>query len=149
MRLPDHLIVYPAHEYHSQEPSSLGKQKKRNPNLQPRTKDRYIKWLTDMRLGPAEWMKDVLKANYACTRGPKAAWIPVDTPVCEIKGTLSPGVNEQLVPTILAAEVKHRVEANQLDGTIILDVREPEELVGESGAIKGVLNIPVGQITHR
>jgi len=149
MQLPDHLMVYPAHEYRGREPSSLGEQKRRNPNLQPRSKEAYIKWLTDMKLGPADWMKDVLKANYACARDPKAAWIPVDAPACEIKGTMSPGVNEQQVPTIPVAEVRRRVETNQLDGTVILDVREPAELKGELGAIRGVVNIPVGQVTQR
>ena len=149
MKLSDRLIVYPAHEYRGREPSSLGEQKKRNPNLQPRTKEAYIKWLTDMKLGAADWMKDVLKANYACARDPKAAWIPVDAPACEIKGTMAPGVNEQQVPTIPAAEVKCRIADNRLDGTVILDVREPAELTGELGAIKGVLNIPVGQITQK
>ncbi|HHT9130757.1 MAG TPA: MBL fold metallo-hydrolase, partial [Candidatus Brocadiaceae bacterium] len=149
MKLSDRLIVYPAHEYRGREPSILGEQKKRNPNLQPRTKEAYIKWLTDMKLGAADWMKDVLKANYACARDPKAAWIPVDAPACEIKGTMAPGVNEQQVPTVPVAEVKRRIADNRLDGTVILDVREPAELTGELGAIKGVLNIPVGQITQK
>ena len=149
MKLPDHLIVYPAHEYRGREPSSLGEQKKRNPNLQRRSKDAYIKWLTDMKLGAADWMKDVLKANYACARDPKAAWIPVDAPACEIKGTMSPGVNEQQVPTISVAEVKRRIKGNLVDGTVILDVREPAELKGELGVIPGVVHIPVGQISQR
>jgi len=149
MKLPDHLIVYPAHEYRGREPSSLGEQKKRNPNLQRRSKDAYIKWLTDMKLGAADWMKDVLEANYACARDPKAAWIPVDAPACEIKGTMSPGVNEQQVPTISVAEVKRRIKGNLVDGTVILDVREPAELKGELGVIPGVVHIPVGQISQR
>ena len=117
MKLPDHLIVYPAHEYRGREPSRLGEQKKRNPNLQPRTKEAYVKWLTNMKLGAADWMKDVLKANYECTRDPRAAWIPVDAPACEIRGTMSPGVNELQVPTIPVAEVRRRIKENQLDGT--------------------------------
>lgn len=149
VKLPDHLIVYPAHEYRGREPSSLGEQKKRNPNLQPRTRETYVRWLTDMKLGPAEWMKDVLRANYACTRDPKAASIPVDAPACEIKGTLEPKGNGDQAPTIPATEVKRRVEDNQLDSAIILDVREPSELKGELEAIKGALNIPVGQIAQR
>jgi len=149
MKLPDHLIVYPAHEYRGREPSSLGEQKKRNPNLQRRSKDAYIKWLTDMKLGAADWMKDVLKANYACARDPKAAWIPVDAPACEIKGTMSPGVNEQQVPAIPVAEVRRRIKENQLDGTMILDVREPSELKGELGVIQGVINISVGEVVDR
>ena len=32
---------------------------------------------------------------------------------------------------------------------MILDVREPAELTGELGVIKGALNIPVGQIIQR
>lgn len=149
MKLPDHLIVYPAHEYRGHEPSGLGEQKKRNPNLQRRSKDAYIKWLTDMKLGAADWMKDVLKANYACARDPRAAWIPVDAPACEIKGTMSPGVNEQQVPTIPVTEVRRRIKENQLDGTMILDVREPSELKGGLGAIQGVINISVGQVVDR
>lgn len=149
MRLPDHLMVYPAHEYRGREPSTLGEQKKRNPNLQPRTKEAYIKWLIDMKLGPAEWMNAVLKANYACTHDPKAVHIPADTPTCEIKGTISQEIAEQQVPTIAAAEVRRRVETNQLDDTVILDVREPAELKGELRAIQGALNIPVGQVAQR
>ena len=62
---------------------------------------------------------------------PKAARIPVDAPACEIKGTMSPGVNEQQVPAIPVAEVRRRIKENQLDGTIILDVR-PEPLFSAS-----------------
>ena len=149
MKLPDNLIVYPAHDYRGREPSSLGEQKKQNSNLQPRTKEAYIKWLTDMKLGAADWMKDVLSANYACARNPKAAWIPVDAPACEVKGTLPTNVNEQQVPTIPVSEVKRRIQSNQLNNTIILDVREPAELKGELGVINGALNIPVGQLTQR
>lgn len=149
MKLPDHLVVYPAHEYRGREPSSLGEQKKRNPNLQSRPKEAYIKWLTDMKLGPADWMNDVLKANYACTRDPSATHIPTDTPSCEMKGTMSPDLMEQQVPTITIAEVRRRLGTKQLDGTVILDVREPAELKGELGVIPGALNIPVGQVAQR
>ncbi len=148
-KLPDHLIVYPAHEYRGREPSGLGDQKKRNPNLQQRTKDEYVKWLNDMKLGPAEWMKDVLKANCNCTRDPKAASIPAGAPTCEVKGTMTCGVNEPQVPVIPVTEVKRRVDTNLSDGTIILDVREPSELRGELGVIKGALNVPVGQVSQR
>jgi hypothetical protein len=121
MKLPDHLIVYPAHEYWGQQPSSLAEQKKRNPNLHRRSKDAYIKWLTEMKLGAADWMKDVLKANCACTRDAKAVSIPTDAPACEVKGTMSPGVNELQVHTIPVAEVIRSVRINQLGNSVILD----------------------------
>ncbi len=149
MKLPDHLLVYPAHEYRGREPSSLAEQKKHNPNLQPRAKEAYIKWLTDMKLTPADWMVDVLKANYDCSKDPKAVRIPTDAPACEVKGTASSKVDGRQAPTIPVAEVKQRIAANQLKGTIIIDVREPAELKGELGAIGGVINIPVGQMAQR
>jgi sulfur dioxygenase len=98
--LPEHLIVHPAHDYRNRSPSTLGQQKHTNPHLQKRSKEAFIQYLEDLRLGPADWMKDVLKANYACAGDPKAAWIPADAPACEVKGTLLPGVNEIRVPTV-------------------------------------------------
>lgn len=55
--LPDHLIVYPAHEYRGRQPSSVKDQKLRNPNLKPRTKQAYIDYLEGLKLGPADWME--------------------------------------------------------------------------------------------
>lgn len=145
--LSDHLIVYPAHEYRGRQPSSMRDQKLRNPNLQPRTKQAYIDYLEGLKLGPADWMKDVLKANYACARDPKSAWIPVDVPACEIKGTMALGANDQQVAVIPAEEVKRELDA----GTrlFVLDVRDPHELREELGHIKGATNIPVGALAHR
>lgn len=145
--LPDHLIVYPAHEYRGRHPSSLKDQKLRNPNLKPRTQQEYIDYLEGLKLGPADWMKDVLKANYACARDPKAAWIPVDVPACEVKGSLGLGANEQQVAGIPVEEVKLKLGA----GTrlFVLDVRDPHELKEELGHIKGVTNIPVAKLAHR
>jgi rhodanese-related sulfurtransferase len=92
-------------------------------------------------------MADVLKANYACARDPKAAWIPVDAPACEIKGTLEPGVNEIKVTYISASALKARMSAGS--APLLLDVREPSELVSPLGALDGVVNIPIGSLTKR
>lgn len=145
--LPDDLIVYPAHDYRERKPSSLGNQKKTNPHLTPRTKDEFVEYLNDLRLGPADWMKDVLKANYACARDPNAAWIPVDTPACEIKGTLDTGANEIDVIPISTGELKAKLESGE--NPLLIDVREEDELVGELGHIDNVLNYPVGGLAGR
>ncbi len=145
--LPDHLIVYPAHEYRGRQPSSVKDQKLRNPNLKPLTKKAYIEYLEALKLEPADWMKDVLKANYACARDPKAAWIPVDVPACEVRGTMALGANDQQVAGMLVKEVKRELEA----GTrlFVLDVRHPHELTEELGHITGATNIPVAKLAHR
>jgi len=145
--LPDHLIVYPGHEYRNRQPSSLKDQKLRNPNLKPRSKPEYVDYLDSLKLGPADWMKDVLKANYACARDPKAVWIPVDVPACEVKGTMDLGANDQQVAGIPADEVKREIDRGA--GVFLLDVRDPGELQGELGHITGVTNIPVTGLSRR
>ena len=107
----------------------------------------FVQYLEDLKLGPAEWMKDVLKANYACARDPKAAWIPTDSPACEVKGTLDVGVNEIEVASIPAFILKQKL--NSAPPPILLDVREPFELSGPLGQIEGVLNISVTKLSAR
>ena len=147
LELPEHLMVYPAHEYRNRQPSTIQDQKARNPVCQPRTKKAYIEYLEGLQLGPADWMKDVLQANYACARDPKAAWIPVDVPACEVRGTLERGTNDQQVAAIPIDEVRRKLQSGERP--IILDVRNPDELTGKLGQISNVLNIPVGDLTHR
>jgi rhodanese-related sulfurtransferase len=90
-------------------------------------------------------MKDVLKANYSCAQDPKAAWIPVDSPSCEVGGGITGGgVNAQVIPTLPAHEVKNRVASS-----LILDVREPEEYTGPLGHLEGSRLIPLGQLPAR
>lgn len=145
--LPDALIVYPAHEYRNREPSSLGEQKQRNPHFHPATKEAFVRYLEDLKLGPAEWMQDVVKANYACAQDPQAAWIPVDVPACEVKGTLAAGVNDQQVASMPGEELKRRLDAGK--APILLDVREAKELEGELGHLPGILHIPIADLSTR
>ena len=145
--LDDELVVYPAHDYRGRTPSNLGRQKQTNPHLKPRTKKEFVQYLEDLRLGPADWMKDVLKANYACAKDPKAAWIPVDSPACEVKGTLETGVNDIDVVTITAAELKDKIESGETP--VLIDVREKYELTGELGHITGITHVPIGNLAHK
>ena len=144
---PNHLIVHPAHEYRHRKPSSLADQRVRNPHLKPRSKQEFIHYIEDLKLGPADWMKDVLRANYACARDPKAAWIPIDVPACEVKGTLGHGVNDQQVATIAPQDLMARLDAGE--APILLDVRESSELGGELGHIRGIKHIPIGSLSTR
>ncbi|HWR05973.1 MBL fold metallo-hydrolase [Sporomusa sp.] len=144
--LPDQLMIYPAHEYRNRQPATLGRQRQSNPHLQKRSKEEFIKYLEDLRLGPADWMRDVLKANYACAKDPGAAWIPLDTPACEIKGTMDKGVNEIAVQYIEAEELRTWLQTNRSE-VLLIDVREKAELTGPLGHMTGILHIPIGQLT--
>ncbi len=147
LALPDHLVVYPAHEYRDRLPSSLNEQKVSNPLLKLPSKQAYVEYLESLQLGPADWMKDVLKANYACARDPQAAWIPVDVPACEVKGTLARGANDQQVAAIPVQQVQEQLKSEK--PPIILDVRTPEEFTGELGHLPLALNIPVTDLAKR
>lgn len=144
--LPEHLVVYPAHDYRNRQPSSLKQQKITNPHLKERSKEEFKIYLEDLKLGPADWMKDVLKANYSCARDPKAAWIPVDTPACEVKGTLDIGVNEIQVVSIPPAVLKQKLDSGA--DVILMDVREAHELHGELGHIDGIVHVPIGNLAR-
>ena len=147
LALPETLVVYPAHEYRQRRPSSLAIQKKSNPHLQPRTREEFINYIQELKLGPAEWMKDVLKANYACARDPSKAWVPTDSHACEVKGTLEKGANDQTVVTITPAELKAELEG--AERPVLLDVRERSELLGELGHLPGIMHIPVDELARR
>ncbi len=147
VKLPDRLVVYPAHEYRNRKPSTLGEQKERNPHLRLRSKKEFIKYLEELKLGPAEWMMDVLKANHACARDPGAVWIPVDLPACEVKGTLERSANEQEVQSITPEVLKGKMLSDI--PLILLDVRESPELVGAEGHLPGIVHIPIGKLSFR
>jgi glyoxylase-like metal-dependent hydrolase (beta-lactamase superfamily II)/rhodanese-related sulfurtransferase len=134
--LPDELIVYPAHDYRSREPTSLKEQKKTNPHLKKKSREEYLQYIEDLKLGPANWMKEVLRANYACAQNPGAAWIPVDASACEVRGTLEVGVNEIQILPITVSDLKEKLRSE--DPPVLLDVREKEELYGELGHIEGI-----------
>jgi glyoxylase-like metal-dependent hydrolase (beta-lactamase superfamily II)/rhodanese-related sulfurtransferase len=144
-QLPDDIIVYPAHDYRNRKPSNIKQQKQTNPHLKERSKEEFIIYLEDLKLGPADWMKDVLKANYSCAQDPKAAWIPVDTPACEVKGTLDVGVNEIQVSSIPPAVLRQKMASEP--GPVLLDVREEHELYGELGHIEGIIHVPIGSLS--
>jgi sulfur dioxygenase len=144
--LPDSTLVYPAHDYHGRVSSTLAEERTKNPRLAARTREAYVAWLGSLRLGPAAWMADVIKANYACARDPRAAWIPVDQPSCEVKGTAG-NVNAELVKIITAEALADALRSGR--PPLLLDARQPEELVGELGHIAGALPIPVGELPKR
>ena len=144
--LPDVMLVYPAHDYHGREHSTLGEERANNPRLQPRSRAEYVHWLESQRLGPADWMADVVKANYACAMDPRAAWVPTDEPSCEVKGTAE-SVNEELVHTISAEGLVSLLGTDS--EPILLDVREADEFGGPLGHIAGARFIPVGQLARR
>lgn len=144
-QLPYDTIVYPAHDYRDQEPSSLGEQMKTNPFLQYKIKQEYVDFLNDQKLGPAEWMIHVIGANAKCTRDPNAAHIPEEeaSRACEVRGTLPASIAALTVEYTNADEVKARIDKGE--ELVIVDVRDKEDF-GPKGKIVGSINIPITSV---
>jgi rhodanese-related sulfurtransferase len=154
-KLDENLTVYPGHDYRKSEPSSLKTQKEKNPFLKFNSKEKFVQFLNDLKLGPAEWMKHVLHANTQCTRDPKAVAIPKDMPVCEVMGTLPAGLTcssqntqgSECGSSISATELKDRIDHHE--SMLLLDIREAEELISELGHMTDIKHIPLGQLPTR
>jgi len=146
--LPDSIMVYPAHEYGDRQPSTLGRQRQSNPHLYKRSKDEFFSYIGSLGVGPAEWMKEVIKANQDCSKDPKAAWIPEDTNACQIMGAVDKDANEFTIEFISPSELKEELKPGNKN-ILLLDVREGYELSDSLGHLEGVVNIPVGALAGR
>jgi rhodanese-related sulfurtransferase len=91
-------------------------------------------------------MADVIRANYACACDPRAAWIPVDQPSCEVRGTAG-DVNAELVRTISAEQLRDRIDKKR--APLVLDVREVSEFEGDLGRVPLARLIPLGELPRR
>jgi len=142
-QLSGNLTVYPAHEYRNREPSSLDNQRQKNPHLKISDKNEFVTYISDLKLGPAEWMRYVLKANQKCTTDPDAAFIPTNIPACEIKGTMAADVAH------IPVEYISKDDFDLINFAILVDVREEKDMNGPLGHIDGIVNIPVGELSRR
>lgn len=147
-KLSDDVVVYPAHDYADRLPSPLGKQRTSNPLMKDRNKYEFVQYLKALQLEPEDWMKDVLKVNYSCTKDPESAWIPENNKACEIKALSGQDADMTAIKTIESDSLRREIslEKNKL---VLLDVREVKELTEGFGHIEGIINIPLGSLENR
>lgn len=143
-RLADDLTVLPGHDYRGNERGRLGDERRTNPRLQQRSRDDYVRWLGGLRLDPAAWMLDVLRANAAGRTDKAGLDIPAEGACCEVRGGDAPPV----VPTVGAEVLLARLHQGPRP-FLVLDVREPHEYVGELGHVPDARNISVKQLADR
>ena len=142
--LNESLVVLPAHDYRERVPSNLQQQKQTNPWLKDQSKEAFIAYINDLKLGRADWMVDVLAANFKCSRNPNDAYVPNDSPACEVQGTIGKNVDAQNIAAITPVDVKALIDKGE--EMLLLDVRESYELTGPDGQIDGVKNVSVMHI---
>ena len=144
LTLPESLTVHPAHDYRGRAPTELGRQKRSNPHLHARSKEAFVRYLAGLCLGPAEWMKQVLRANYACSRDPRAVDIPTETNACEVMGAPPAAAG---VAGVAPRDLWSRLEGGE--APVLLDVREIPELSSELGHLPGITHVPLGSLGAR
>lgn len=131
--LPDDTVVWPAHDYHGHGSTTIGAQKRDNPRLVGKTRAEYVAIMNNLGLPFPDRIQQVLQVNQSGFESDEVAF---------------PAVAE----IAAAAAIEPRELAARLHGAsppLVLDVREPEEFVGELGHIQGSLLVPLDSLQRR
>ncbi len=131
--LPDDTVVWPAHDYHGRLNTTIGAQKRDNPRLAGVDRAGYIEIMNNLGLPFPDRIQQVLQVNQS---GFEADQVPFPA-VAEI------GAARPVEAARLAAELAGRTPP------LVIDVREPEEFVGELGHIAGALLVPLDSLQRR
>lgn len=137
--LPDSALIYPGHDYKGRCCTSVGEEKEHNPRLgQGKTLEQFIAIMAGLQLAPPRQIAVALPANLHCgvPRGlPHDAespgerrWAPVE-------------ISQASVPEVTIEWVAAHPAAARL-----VDVREPDELVGPLGHIDEVELVPLDRV---
>ena len=131
--LPDETVVWPGHDYKGQKSSTIGKEKASNPRVVGRTRDEYVAVMASLGLPFPEKVQQSLQVNqsgFECSE----VGFPL---VAEVAA----------MPALGANEVAERARGST--PPLLLDVREPEEFIGELGHIEGSLLVPMDALERR
>lgn len=66
LTLPEHTLVYPAHDYEGRTCSSICEEKRFNPRLQVKSREAYIRQMNGLVLDPPAKLDIALPANRSC-----------------------------------------------------------------------------------
>jgi sulfur dioxygenase len=135
--LPDETLVYPGHDYKGRTCSRIGEEKRHNPRLgEGRSLEHFVRIMKGLDLAPPKQIAVVVPANLHCgvphdaERPAEARWAPIE-------------VSKGDVPEVTVEWVAANPAAAHL-----VDVREPDELVGPLGHIECAALVPLGTVAQ-
>ncbi len=131
--LPDETVVWPAHDYRGNTSSTIGAEKASNPRVAGKGRDEYIDIMNNLGLPFPQRIQQVLQVNQSGFETHEVIF-PTVADVADVD-QIEPG---QLAANVAAAE-----------SPVIVNVREPEEFVGELGHIEGALLVPLDSLQRR
>jgi glyoxylase-like metal-dependent hydrolase (beta-lactamase superfamily II)/rhodanese-related sulfurtransferase len=143
--LDETTLVLPGHDYNGFSDAVLGAEKRTNEHLQQRSRDEYVAWLSAAAQPTPAWMIETLRANNAGPVDPTLRLAPPDAAsVCASGPAPAPRV-----PQISVDQVRRRLDSEGPAGSLLLDVRQPEEYTGELGHVPGAVLIPLSELPAR
>lgn len=124
--LPDDTIIYPGHDYRGHRSSTVGEERRHNPRLHDEvTAEAFIETMNNLDLAHPKRIHEALPANLGCGLDP-----------------------ERLARLDFPREVS--VEELHLVGDArVVDVRSPEEFIGDLGHLPDALLAPLPELTER
>ena len=131
--LPDATVVWPGHDYRGHTRSTIGAEKAENPRFLGRDRDQYIALMGALGLPFPERVQQVLQVNQSGLEADEIGFATV--------------ADMAALPEVPAEQLHRRLAA--ADPPLLLDVREPEEFVGELGHIAGSLLVPLDALARR
>lgn len=137
--LPDDTLLYPAHDYQGRTVSSVWEEKRHNPRLGgDRSVGDFVGYMSNLGLPHPKQIDIAVPANLRCGRPDgltavpeRPSWGPVTRSFAGVPQVSADWFDE------------HRSRL------YVLDVREPDEVRGELGAVPGSHLVPLGQLRDR
>jgi sulfur dioxygenase len=66
--LPDSTKVWPGHDYRGQTQSTIGEERRHNPRLAGKTREEFVRIMSELRLAPPKRIQEAVPANLTCGR---------------------------------------------------------------------------------
>ncbi len=131
--LPDETLVFPAHDYKGNTTSTIGVERRTNPRFVNQTRAQYEDTMAHLGLPFPVKIQESLQVN-------QSGFESCDVGFPQIAEVAS-------LPALAAGELFARLRAS--GAPLLLDVREPEEFVGDLGHVQGSLLVPLDALERR
>ncbi len=131
--LPPETVVWPGHDYKGHSSSTIAAERDTNPRFRERSREQYVELMANLGLPFPDRVQEALQVNQSSFEVGEVAF----PQVAEVAA----------VAEASAASVARRLR--QSPPPLILDVREPEEFVGELGHIEGAVLVPLDSLERR
>lgn len=129
LKLPDETRIYPAHDYHGRESSTIGEQKQSNPRLAVKNEAEFVELMASLNLDMPTHLTEALRVNLS-------GGVSIDELLRNAAGK---------VPFMGQDQVNTLIESNE--PVKLLDVREKDAF--EAGHLPGAIHLPRGQLELR